>query len=270
METGQPYAYTGDNPVNDTDPLGLCSTSGGTYLVAGACDWTSRSWVSQTENTLQSQKGGGFSLTNGLKAVADYGAGIGNVVTSTVTLGHVQIAAPYCGFGFASDTGTIFGTLALGVLGGGAGAAGEVAEGTATVEEVEAGAQAGISVAAGDGASSSPASLVRMVSDDESQADLFNELKARTFETGNEHALVTLSSGDQAILSGGQTGIDDMEIENLVAHTHPYQLPASGVSDADYAALNQLGQESSILLEHGQEIPFGTNDPQYLKLFGEG
>jgi hypothetical protein len=74
--------------------------------------------------------------------VADYGAAIGNVVTSTVTLGHVKIAAPYCGFGWASDVGTVFGTLALGVLGGGAGAAGEVADGTATVEEVEAGAQA--------------------------------------------------------------------------------------------------------------------------------
>ncbi len=137
-ETGQPYAYTGDNPVNDTDPLGLCSTSGGTFLVSGACDWTSKSWVNQTENTLQSQKGGGFSLTNGLKAVADYGAGIGNVVVSTATLGHVQIAAPYCGFGWASDTGTIFGTLAIGILGGGAGAADEVATGAKTVEEVEA------------------------------------------------------------------------------------------------------------------------------------
>jgi hypothetical protein len=141
-QTGQPYAYTGDDPVNGTDPLGLCSTQG-SFLVPGACDFSSKSWVSQTESTLQGQKGGGFSITNGLKAVADYGAAVGNVVTSTVTLGHVQIAAPYCGFGWASDAGTIFGTLALGVLGGGAGAAGEVADGTATVEEVEAGAQAG-------------------------------------------------------------------------------------------------------------------------------
>jgi hypothetical protein len=138
--TGQPYAYAGDNPIDGVDPLGLCSTQG-SFLVPGACHWTSKSWVTQTESTLQGQKGGGFSITNGLKAVADYGAAIGNVVTSTVTLGHVQIKAPYCGFGWASDTGTIFGTLALGVLGGGAGAAGEVAEGTATVEEVEAGAQ---------------------------------------------------------------------------------------------------------------------------------
>jgi hypothetical protein len=140
-QTGQPYVYTGDDPVNELDPLGLCSTQG-SFLVPGACDWTSKSWVTQTENTLQGQKDGGFSITNGLKAVADYGAAIGNVVTSVATLGHVQITAPYCGFGWASDVGTIFGTLALGVLGGGAGAAGEVADGAETVGEVEAGAQA--------------------------------------------------------------------------------------------------------------------------------
>jgi hypothetical protein len=61
-----------------------------------------------------------------------------------------------------------------------------------------------------------------------------------------------------------------MDIENLIAHTHPYQLPATGPSIADYTALNQLGLENSILLEHGQEIPFGVNDEQYLKLFGDG
>ena len=41
-------------------------------------------------------------------------------------------------------------------------------------------------------------------------------------------------------------------------------------SAADYTALNQLGQENSILLEHGQEITFGVDDPTYLKLFGSG
>ena len=142
-QTGQPYAYTGDDPVNAVDPLGLCSDSGGTFLVPGACDWTSKSWVSQTESTLQGQKGGGFSITNGLKAVADYGAAIGNVVTSTVTLGHVKISPPYCGFAWASDVGTGFGFVALAALTGGAGGAADVAGGAETVEEAEAGAQAG-------------------------------------------------------------------------------------------------------------------------------
>lgn len=110
-----------------------------------------------------------------------------------------------------------------------------------------------------------------MVGDDESQADVFNEMKANTFETGQEQALVRLSSGESAIVSGGQTGISGLDdITELIAHTHPYDLPAQGPSVADYTALNQLGQESSILLEHGLEIPFGVNDPMYLKLFGGG
>ena len=137
-ETGQPYAYTGDDPVNGTDPLGLCSTSDGTFLVSGACRWTSRSWVSQTENTLQGQKGGGFSITNGLKALADYGAGIGNAAVSTVTLGHVHVAPPYCGFGWASDVGMGYGFVALTLLSGGSGGAAEVSDGAATIEEIEA------------------------------------------------------------------------------------------------------------------------------------
>lgn len=86
-----------------------------------------------------------------------------------------------------------------------------------------------------------------------------------------EQALVRLGSGGRAIVSGGHTGISGLDdISELIAHTHPYDLLAQGPSVADYTALNQLGQESSILLEHGQEITFGVNDPAYLKLFGLG
>jgi RHS repeat-associated protein len=51
-ETGQPYAYTGDDPVDSTDPMGLCST-GGDFIVAGACHWTSHTWVFATEAAIQ-------------------------------------------------------------------------------------------------------------------------------------------------------------------------------------------------------------------------
>jgi len=54
-ETGQPYAYTGDNPVNEADPMGLCTDPQGNYLVPGPCDWTSQSWVFQTEAAIQAQ-----------------------------------------------------------------------------------------------------------------------------------------------------------------------------------------------------------------------
>lgn len=111
--------------------------------------------------------------------------------------------------------------------------------------------------------------MVGIASGDESPADLFNELRARTFETRNEHALVTLSSGDQAIVSDGAQGITSMDIENLIAHTHPYQLPATGLR-CRLRRFEPARAENSILPEQGREISFGVNDPQYLKLFGEG
>jgi len=81
-ETGQPYAYTGDDPVNAVDPTGLCS-SNGIFLVPGACDFTSRSWVAQTESTLQGQKGGGgFSFTQGWNAVVHVADNATTEVTS--------------------------------------------------------------------------------------------------------------------------------------------------------------------------------------------
>jgi hypothetical protein len=39
-QTGQPYAYTGDDPVNGVDPLGLCTISGEGQLYAGPCATT--------------------------------------------------------------------------------------------------------------------------------------------------------------------------------------------------------------------------------------
>jgi hypothetical protein len=75
---------------------------------------------------------------NRWRAEADYLAGVGNAVVSTVTLGHVHIAAPYCGYGIASDIGNAVGLVALTLLSGGAGEAADVATGAKTVEEVEA------------------------------------------------------------------------------------------------------------------------------------
>jgi hypothetical protein len=40
QETGQPYAYTGDDPVNGVDPLGLCTIPGEGQLYPGACATT--------------------------------------------------------------------------------------------------------------------------------------------------------------------------------------------------------------------------------------
>lgn len=60
------------------------------------------------------------------------------------------------------------------------------------------------------------------------------------------------------IHAGGATGIDlSSDVTQVLAHTHPYHLPALGPSADDVAMLSQLGQSSSILLEHGQIILFG-------------
>jgi hypothetical protein len=51
-ETGQPYAYTGDDPVNGTDPLGLCTTKAYGYLYAGPCATTGAEAIA-AENGIQ-------------------------------------------------------------------------------------------------------------------------------------------------------------------------------------------------------------------------
>jgi Bacterial EndoU nuclease len=119
-ETGQPYAYTGDDPVNGTDPLGLCNLPSGAYLVPGACQWTSQSWVLQTEATVEAQgHSSGFSITRGLEGVADFGEGAANTVVSGVTLGHQHVGESFSCVGtWQYDVGQAYGLVAVGALGG--------------------------------------------------------------------------------------------------------------------------------------------------------
>jgi hypothetical protein len=119
------------------------------------------------------------------------------------------------------------------------------------------GVRGGVQVGSGMGGSA-PASIVRSIAHGERIADLVAEGKALTFSTGNEHALVRLSTGERVLVSGGPTGIDlgGLSVERLIAHSHPYHLPPTGPSAADLGALKQLGQRSSFLLEHGHIIRF--------------
>ena len=49
------------------------------------------------------------------------------------------------------------------------------------------------------------------------------------------------ASGGRAILSGGHTGITGPDdVEDLIANTHPYDIPCAGPSTADYTAFKQL------------------------------
>ena len=100
--------------------------------------------------------------------------------------------------------------------------------------------------------------VVRTIQKGEKVADLINEGKSLTFATGNEHALVKLASGERALVSGNQFGINfGTKVNRIYGHTHPFQFPASGVSAVDRAALRELGQRSSWLFEHGDMIKFG-------------
>jgi hypothetical protein len=62
----------------------------------------------------------------------------------------------------------------------------------------------------------------------------------------------------RAIVTGGPGGItwEEGAVQRVFAHTHPYQLPPTGPSAADFMMKDVLGQTSSWLLEHGLLIKF--------------
>lgn len=115
-----------------------------------------------------------------------------------------------------------------------------------------------IRVASGAGADAAEMAMVRTINRGEKIADLVDEAKRLTFTTGNEHAIVKLTNGQRAIVSGGPTGIifQEGQITRLFGHTHPYHLPPTGPSAGDIDALRQLGQRSSYILEHGELFKF--------------
>ena len=110
-----------------------------------------------------------------------------------------------------------------------------------------------------DLAGSAEMQVVRTIGQGEKIADIVNEAKAFTFQSGNEHALVTLANGERALVSGGQLNINFAEgqVTRLFGHTHSYNFPASGASAADRAAIRALGQRSSWIMERGHLFKFG-------------
>ena len=137
----------------------------------------------------------------------------------------------------------------------------DAAVGAAEVAELAPSASRGLSVAS-TGGEVLPASMVGTVARGERIADLIAEGKSLTFSTGNEHALVRLAGGERAIVSGGPGGISAMEdlgVDLIYGHTHPYGLGFVGPSAADRAALEQLGQSSSYVLENGTLEKFWGN-----------
>lgn len=78
-------------------------------------------------------------------------------------------------------------------------------------------------------------SIVRSVGNEGLTGTIVDEMKGLTFSTGNEHALVTLQTGENAIVSGGPAGIHFAEgdISNIFGHTHPFEavsgFPSTGM-----------------------------------------
>ena len=113
-----------------------------------------------------------------------------------------------------------------------------------------------------------PAEFVRFVLPDEAVEDVIDEAKAETWTKEREHALLVVSyaNGEEqfAMVRGGKDGIlleraEDgsisVPVENelfllhrLAWHVHPVP---TGPSDHDFATLDALAQESSMLFEIG-------------------
>jgi hypothetical protein len=112
-------------------------------------------------------------------------------------------------------------------------------------------AQLGLKLASRAGGTSAEATLVRVIQRGEKVEEIINEAKALTFQTGNEHALVKLASGERVLVSGGPGGIHFAEgsVTRIFGHTHLPTDVKVGPSKADKIAIQALGQRSSWLSE---------------------
>jgi hypothetical protein len=130
--------------------------------------------------------------------------------------------------------------------------------GVVVSQAIAAGIAPSIGVASGGGPSA-PATIVRRIGHGEKLANIIADGKSLTFATGNEHAVISLTTGERLLVSGGPKGItfEGMALRRIIGHTHPYHLPATGPSKADFNALKQLRQRNSYLLEHGILTKFG-------------
>jgi RHS repeat-associated protein len=115
-----------------------------------------------------------------------------------------------------------------------------------------------VNLASGAGGEADEMAVVRTIQRGEKLSDIINVGKALTFETGNEHALVKLATGERALVSGGPGGINFAEgsVSRIFGHTHPYGTAAVGPSGLDRLALQRLGQGSSWLVEGGTITKF--------------
>lgn len=128
----------------------------------------------------------------------------------------------------AVDGGTVFG-------GGGAGKA----------------AEKGLVIASEMGGEVADMAVVRTISKGEKIADIIAEVKGLTWDTANEHAVVTLANGDRAIVSGGPGGIHFAEgqVSRIWGHVHP---DPSLPSIPDLTTIRRLGNSQQTVISMGR------------------
>ena len=111
-----------------------------------------------------------------------------------------------------------------------------------------------IRIASSAGGKTLPMTIEKILPQGSKIDDILNDIKGMTWTTGNEHAVVRLTNGQKAIVSGGPGGISfkQGEISTLFGHSHPIPAPPSS---ADYESLIKLGQSKQYILEGGQLYP---------------
>ncbi|PWV55754.1 hypothetical protein [Chitinophaga sp. S165] len=112
----------------------------------------------------------------------------------------------------------------------------------------------GFSINNGAGGLTRPMKIERYIYQGEKLEDLIETAQLRTFNTGLEHAIVRLSSGEKALVSGGPHGIFFRagEIKTLFGHTHPV---ITGASAGDLNALIYLNQSKQYIFEAFNKTP---------------
>jgi len=263
------YDFVCNNPLNTVDPLGLCPWSWKRFG-----DWELGA-LTDAKDFFTGSPGDVKLDPNSLLYLSNQ-AGVGNTpltdadgnVVSATDLAFDVFTQPLVALALggagdlvdlaragdvAADLGRAGDVAASGEIVANAGKLADVAEGVKA-------AVSGLNIASGAGGDFAAMQVLRTIQQGEKISDIVAEAKAVTYTTGNEVALVKLASGERALVTGGQGGINfaDGQITRLFGHTHPYQVPPTGPSAFDVQAIQSLGQQSSYILEHGQLFKFGA------------